>query len=74
LEVIDETIKVFGADRVGIKLSPAGYYSDVFDSDPIKLYTYLFKEFNKRKLGYIELKKDSEPENFANFGYPASLT
>ena len=70
---MDEFVKVFGADRVGIKVTPAGHLSDVNDNDPIPLFNYLFKELSKRKIAFIELKRDFEPENFLEYGYPASL-
>jgi len=41
LEVIDILIEVFGAKRVGIKITPVGRFNDVCDSDPVSLYTYL---------------------------------
>ena len=42
------------------------------DSDPIKLYTYLLTELSNRKIAFIELKDDKDPENFINYGYPSS--
>jgi len=56
-------IEVFGSGRVGIKVSPVGVFGDMCDSDPISLYSYLFKEFNKRNVAFIELKNDNDPEN-----------
>jgi 2,4-dienoyl-CoA reductase-like NADH-dependent reductase (Old Yellow Enzyme family) len=41
LQVIDELIKVFGKDKVSLRVSPTGRCNDIFDSDPIKLYSYL---------------------------------
>jgi len=52
LAVVDEFIKVFGAGRVGIKLSPIGRFNDMFDSDPLTLYQYLLKELTRRSIGY----------------------
>lgn len=43
LEIVDEAIKVFGADRVGIRITPSGRFNSMYDSDPIKLYSYLAK-------------------------------
>jgi N-ethylmaleimide reductase len=56
LEVIDTLILVFGSDRVGIKLSPAGRFMDMYDSDPIPLYKHLLIELDKRSLSFIELE------------------
>ena len=55
LMVIDALTSVFGADKVGIKATPVGRYQDMFDSNPIPLYTYLFNELSKRKISFVEL-------------------
>lgn len=62
--MIDQLIDVFGPGRVGIKITPLGRGNDMFDEDPLKLYTYLIGELEKRKIAFIELKDDDEPENF----------
>jgi N-ethylmaleimide reductase len=50
---MDELIAVFGADRVGIKLSPTGRFLDQYDSDPVATYSALVKELDKRKIAFI---------------------
>jgi N-ethylmaleimide reductase len=55
LEVIDALISVFGEDRVGIKLSPIGRYNDMYDSDPLPVYTHLLSELQKRNVSFVEL-------------------
>jgi len=65
-------IDVYGNGRVGIKLSPVGRYNDMFDSDPLALYSHLIKQLEKRKISFIEMKDDNEKENELNFGYPSS--
>lgn len=68
LQVMDILIDVFGADKVGIKISPVGRVNDMFDSDPIPLFTYFVKELNKRKIAYIEIVRAPEfrpvPNNY----------
>jgi len=59
LAVIDEFIKVFGADRVGIKLTPVGRYNDMHDSDPLTHYKYLLKELTRRSIGYAIVMDES---------------
>ncbi len=61
LEIMDILVEVFGAKRVGIKLTPVGRFQDMYDSDPIKTYGYFFKELDKRGVGYIHLM---EPDEF----------
>lgn len=29
---------------------------DMFDENPVETFTYLFKELEKRKIGFIELR------------------
>jgi len=60
LEIIDQLIEVFGAKRVGIKVTPVGIFGDMNDSDPVKLYTYLLSELSKRNICFIELKDDAD--------------
>jgi N-ethylmaleimide reductase len=60
LMVIDALTSVYGSDRVGIKLSPVGRYKDMFDSNPIPLFTHLLKELNKRQISFVELSRGPE--------------
>jgi len=57
LEVIDRLIGIFGAERVGIKISPLGRLNDMYDSDPEKTYAYLLKELGKRFISFVEIMK-----------------
>ncbi|CDW88259.1 fad fmn-binding family protein [Stylonychia lemnae] len=57
LEILDELIEVFGADRVGIKLSPVCDYNGLADSDPFALVEYLFGEFNKKGIAFVEVNE-----------------
>ena len=63
LEITDILIEVFGAKRVGIKISPVGCYNDMNDSDPIALFSYLLKQLDKKGIAYVELKDDHDTEN-----------
>lgn len=53
LEVTDAVISVWGADRVGMHLSPRGDSHDVKDSNPKALFSYLAEELGKRKIAFI---------------------
>jgi len=65
LMVIDELCTVFGPEKVGIKISPVGRFQDMYDSDPISLYSHFLKELNKRKVSFVEIvrapEKSAEP-------------
>jgi N-ethylmaleimide reductase len=55
LEVVDGAISVWGATKVGVRLSPYGTFNDMKDSNPITLFTYVLQELEKRKIGYVHL-------------------
>jgi len=60
LEILDILIEVFGAKRVGIKLSPVGRFQDMYDSDPVALYAHLLGELEKRGIAYVQLVEPNE--------------
>lgn len=55
LEVTDAVVAVWGADRVGIRLSPFGIANGSGEDDPMPLYTHLVTELAKRGLAYLHL-------------------
>jgi N-ethylmaleimide reductase len=59
LEILDELVKVWTADRVAIKLSPSNTYNGMSDSDPKGIYTYLLEKLNDYKLAYVNLMEGS---------------
>ena len=67
LEVMDNLIDVFGADKVGIKVTPTGRFNDMFDSDPVALYTYLFSELNKGNVSFVEITRAPEFRPVPNY-------
>jgi len=54
-EVLDEVIKVWGHNRVGVRLSPYGTFNDVCDSNPVALFTYVLKNLSLRKIAFVDL-------------------
>lgn len=55
LEVADSAIAVFGADRVGVRLSPFGSFNDMSDSDPVATFGHAIRELAARKIAYLHL-------------------
>lgn len=53
LEIADQCIEVCGPEKVGVHLAPRGPSHDMSDSDPIKLFTYVGSELNKRNIAFI---------------------
>lgn len=53
LEVTDACIDVWGADRVGIHLSPRCDLHDMGDENPAETFGYLARELGKRGIAFI---------------------
>jgi N-ethylmaleimide reductase len=48
-------LKVWGANRVGVRLSPYGIANDSGEPDPMPLYSYVVKSLDKLGLAYLHL-------------------
>lgn len=55
VEVTQAAIDVWGADRVGVRLSPFGTYNDVADSDPMALYGHVLGRLDALGIAYLSL-------------------
>jgi N-ethylmaleimide reductase len=72
IEIVDEVTKVWGGNRVGVRLSPYGTFNDMKDSDPVKLFTYVLEQLNKRGIAFIDLieprssSAGAQDENLSN--------
>jgi N-ethylmaleimide reductase len=55
LEALEELIAVFGADRVGLRLSPEGQWGDVQDSDPEATFGWLAEHLSGFHLVYLHI-------------------
>lgn len=53
LEVTDAAISVWGSGRVGVHIAPRGDAHSMGDSDPLATFTYLAREFAKRRIAFI---------------------
>lgn len=53
LEVVDAAISVWGADRVGLHLSPRGDSHTMGDSDPLATFSHVAREAGRRKLAFL---------------------
>ncbi|MGQ3074291.1 MAG: alkene reductase [Ferrovibrionaceae bacterium] len=54
-EITDAVAGVWGADRVGVRLSPWGIANGSGEDDPIPLYTHAIEALAARRLGYLHL-------------------
>jgi N-ethylmaleimide reductase len=55
VEVVDAVVKVWGGDRVGIRLAPLTKFADIGDSNPEPVYLSLVEQLNPFKLSYIHV-------------------
>lgn len=55
LEVVAAVTEVWGADRVGIRLSPSGTFNDMSDSNPKATFSYVVSALNRVGLAYLHL-------------------
>ncbi len=56
LEVTRAVVDVWGADRVGIRLSPNGSFNSMSDSNPEATFSYAIQELDKFGLAYVHLR------------------
>ena len=53
MEVTQAVVDVWGADRVGVRLSPYGVANGSGEPDPMPLYTYAVEQLNPLGLAYL---------------------
>lgn len=54
-EILDRVCAVWGADRVGVRLSPLGKFNDMGDSDPLGTYTAQIEAMNPCNLAFLHM-------------------
>ncbi|MBW4473135.1 MAG: alkene reductase [Stenomitos rutilans HA7619-LM2] len=62
LEVTETVVGVWGADRVGVRLSPSGTFNSMTDSDPKATFGYAIDALNRFGLAYLHLLEPSEAD------------
>ncbi|WP_426435477.1 hypothetical protein [Bradyrhizobium genosp. P] len=55
LEVTQAAISVWGADRVGVRLSPSGTYGSMSDSDPVATFGYVAGKLGRLGIAYLHV-------------------
>lgn len=60
LEAVDAAIAVWGADRVGLHLSPKSREHDMGDSDPLTTYGHVARECRARGIAFLFLREKLE--------------
>jgi N-ethylmaleimide reductase len=57
LEVLDAVIGVWGADRVGLRISPLNSYNSMIDSDPVALTRHIARQCDARGIAYLHVMR-----------------
>jgi len=68
LEVTESVARVWGADRVGVRLSPRGTFNDMSDSNRADTFTHAVTELDRFGLAYLHLLDPIRPSPFDNPG------
>jgi len=55
VEVTEAVTSVWGAERVGVRLSPTGTFNSMYDSNPAALFSYVASALNRFGLAYLHL-------------------
>ncbi|MET3723562.1 alkene reductase [Sphingomonas trueperi] len=55
LKATQAAIDAFGADRVGVRLSPSGTYGSMFDSDPQATFGYVARKLDALSIAYLHV-------------------
>lgn len=77
LEVTEAVADVWGADRVGVRLSPGGTFNGTFDDDPAETFGYAAKALDGFGLAYLHVVETSQalpPQGLDHVGGPTALS
>ncbi len=58
-EVLDAVVGVWGADKVGVRLSPTNNFNDIRDSDPDRTFGYVVERLNRYGLAYLHVVENA---------------
>ncbi|MDH4468559.1 MAG: alkene reductase [Bacteriovoracaceae bacterium] len=57
LEVTKSVIDVWGADKVGVRLSPLNSFNSMKDSNPLELTAYVCRELSNLNIAYLHMMR-----------------
>jgi N-ethylmaleimide reductase len=63
LEVTSAVIDVFGAKRVGYRISPTGAFNGMSDSNPLATFSHLTEQLSRLGIGYLHVIDPIAAEN-----------
>ena len=59
LEVTEAVADVWGANRLGVRISPVNAFNDMYDSDPDATFAYVVAQLNRFDLAYLHVVEAS---------------
>ncbi|MGH8470812.1 MAG: alkene reductase [Gammaproteobacteria bacterium] len=65
LQVTEAVTEVWGAERVGVRLSPVGRFNDMSDSDPETTFNYAAAQLDRFGLAYLHVVEGDEGDESA---------
>jgi N-ethylmaleimide reductase len=67
LEVVQSVSEVWGAARVGVRISPTSAFNDMSDSDPAATFAYVAERLGRLGIAYLHVVEGTETENGEDF-------
>jgi N-ethylmaleimide reductase len=67
LEIVESVIEIFGADRVGVRLSPTNSFGSMSDSDPFVIFSCAARALSSYGLAYVHGRE----AGISDFDWPA---
>lgn len=74
LEVTEAVIEVWGAQRVGVRISPAGTFNSMKDSDPAATFGYVAEALSALGIAYLHVVEPADKNLYKVNGSPVSAT
>lgn len=69
MEVTKAVVDVAGADKTGLRLSPANPFNDMQDSNPQALFNYVAAALNQFNLAYLHVVEGGMGEDVGSFDF-----
>jgi N-ethylmaleimide reductase len=60
VEVMEALADVWGAERIGMRISPSTRVNDMLDSNPLATFGHLVRELNRMRVGYLHVMEPDE--------------
>ncbi|MGI8565105.1 MAG: alkene reductase [Pyrinomonadaceae bacterium] len=74
LEVVEAVTRIWGAGKVGVRLSPAGSFNSMKDSNPAATFGYVAEKLGRLNLAYLHVIEPADKEAYKVDGVVVSAT